>query len=437
MKRIFIIAVLTVIVTQLTAQEAWTLRRCIDHAIENNLTVQKQEVVLEQQELELHTSKYSRLPSLNGSASQNFNFGRVLNNSNVYEDRDAAGSDFSLSTSVPIFTGLQIPNNIALAKLNLKAATEDLNKVKEDIGINVTSSFLQVLFNMEIRKVSVDQVELSRNQLERISRLHQVGKASPVDVSEAKSRLAQDELSATQAANNLQLALLELSQLLELPSPEGFEVSVPQAPSDSLILSDPESVFNDAVMNRPAILAAQYRVEGAGKNINIARSGYYPKLSFEAGMSSRYYHAYGQTNNPFGKQMKGNFSQALGFRLSIPIFNRFEVSNRVKSARLQQVSQTIQLDETRKSLYKEIQQAYYNAVAAQSRYVASRAATQAGEDAFVLMKEKYENGKATFVEYNEVRMNLLKAASDRIQAKYNYIFLVKILDFYRGVELNL
>ena len=422
--------------TGIKAQKQWTLSDCINYAIEHNLEIQKQEVTQKQQEIELNTAKFSRLPNLNGNASQSFDFGRALNSQNIYTDRNTKNTSFNVSTDISLFTGMQIPNTIALNKLNLKASIEDLNKAKEDIGIQVTSSFLQVLFNEELYKVAQEQVRLSKEQYERIKRLNEVGKAAVSEVYEAKSRVAQDELSMTQTYNNWKLALLDLSQLLELPSPEGFEIISPEEQPDFQTLSSPDDLFNIAVLSKPGILATQYRLQGMGKSIRIAQSAYYPKLSFGAGISTAYYNLKGVDNEPFGKQLGNNFSKYVGFTLSVPIFNRLETRNRVRTARLNRTMQSLALEDSKKTLYKEIQQAYYNAVAAQSKYNSCETAMAASDASFRLMKEKYDNSKATAVEYNEIKTNLMKATSDKIQAKYEYIFRKKILDFYKGIPLN-
>lgn len=420
------------------AQEKWSLRQCIDYAIEHNIEVKQQEVTRDQQKVEVNTAKYSRLPSLSANANQSFGFGHTTSPvDNSYINMNTTGTGFGLNTDIPLFTGLQIPNNIALSKLNLKAATEDLNKAKEDISIQVTSSFLQVLFNEEICKVAAQQVGLSKEQYKRMERMNEVGKASTAELYEAKSRLAQDELSAVQAEKNLQLALLELSQLLELTTPEGFAILSPESNSDFGILTSPEDVYNMAVMTKPGILAAQYRLEGSTKNIRIAQSSFYPQLSFGAGINTGFNTVSGQEHDSFGTQLNDNLSKSLGFTLSIPIFNRLATRNRVKTARLQYLSQSLQLDNVKKGLYKEIQQAYYNAVAAQAKFTSSGMATEAAQEAFRLMSEKYEQGKATAVEYNESKTNLFRSTSDQIQAKFDYLFRTKILDFYKGEPLNL
>lgn len=421
------------------AQKQWNLKQCIEYAIEHNLTIKQQEAAKDESAVDLNTAKWSRLPDLNGSASHSFNFGRSLQMDNTYQQLNTQNTGLNLSTSIPLFTGMQIPNQIALSKLNLKAAVEDLNKAKEDISIQVTSAYLQVLFNEELAKVAHEQVALSEEMLKQKTAFFKVGKASEAELYEAKSRAAQDQLSAVQADNEYRLALLDLSQLLELPTPESFGIVSPSIDEDKdfSILTSPADIYSEALLIKPSIKAAQYRVEGAQKSIRIAQSGYYPQLSLGAGIATSYYNVSGRENGNFGSQLRDNFSQYIGLSLNIPIFNRFSTRNQVRKARIQQTTLNWQLEDAKKALYKEIQQAYYNAVNAESKFESSRTADEAAKASFNLMKEKYANGKATSTEFNEARTNWLKAVSDRIQAKYDYLFRTKILDFYKGVPLTL
>lgn len=437
MKRTILIACVMATGYGIQAQEAWSLQKCIEYAIEHNLSIKQQEASRNQSEVELNTAQWSRLPNLNGNVGQSFNFGRALQADNTYGNRNTASTNFSLGTNIPLFTGLQIPNSIALAKLNLKAATEDLKKAKEDISIQVASYYLQALFNEELSKVAQNQVKLSQEQLDRKVAFFKNGKASEAEVYEAKSRLAQDEMSAVQADNNYRLALLDLSQLLELPTPEGFTIAEPPTVEMNVHLSLPDEVYSQAMTNKPSIKAAQYRLEGAEKSIRIAQSGYYPQLSFGAGLSTNYYNMSGIETASFSSQWHQNFNKYLQFSLSIPLFNRFATRNRVKSARIQKNALQWRLEESKKTLYKEIQQAYYNALAAEAKYRSSQSASEASEASFKLMSEKYANGKATATEYNEVRTLWMKALSDHIQARYDYLFRSKILDFYKGEPLKL
>lgn len=424
------------------AQERWSLRRCIDYAIEHNINIRRTANAVEQSAVEANTAKWARLPNLNGSAGQSWNWGRtqtaVKNEdtgdySTVYVNTSSQGSNLNLSTSIPLFTGLQIPNQYALAKLNLKAATADLAKAQEDIAINVASAYLQVLFNQELQLVAESQVELSLQQQARISRLADMGKASMAEVAEAKARVAQDQMTAVQARNNYELALLDLSQLIELESPEGFLLESPDVSFALQQLTPPDEIYQTALVNKPAIQAAEYRLEGSKHSVRIAQSAYYPQLNLNGSLGTNYYST---INRTFRQQMGDNFSKYVGLSLSVPIFNRFSTRNRVRSARLQRDNYELQLTETKKTLYKEIQQAWYNAVAAESKYSSSHTAAEAGAESFRLMSEKYENGKANAVEYNEAKQNLMRAQSDELQAKYEYLFRSKILDFYKGESIE-
>ena len=420
--------------------EDWSLRQCIDYAIEHNISIRQQENVQKQRELQLSTSKNSRLPDLNGSASQNFSFGRGLTAENTYTNTNTSSTSFSLGTSVPIFTGFQIPNQIKLNQLNLAAATQDLEKAKNDISMQVAQAYVQILYDMEIRDVAHRKIEIDSMQVVRLQALVDNGKASEAELSQQKSTLAQSRLTATQADNNRQLALLSLSQLLELESPDGFSIVRPTHNSELITqnsqLSSPDAIFAEALMVKPEIKSAQLGVSAAERNIDIAKAGLYPTLSFSAGLGSNYYKTSGFRAEGFGKQLENNFSQYLGFNLNIPIFNRFQTRNSIRSARLDRENQTLQLDNTKKTLYKEIQQAYYNTIAAQQKLKSSEQATQSSSDAFRLMQAKYENGKATLTEFNETKNNYLRSESDLTQARYELLYQQALILFYRGQQLS-
>lgn len=424
------------------AQERWSLRQCIDYAIEHNIDIRKQANVSEQSAVDVNTAKWARLPNLNASAGQNWNWGRTqtaIKNedtgdySTVYVNASSHGTNMSVSTSVPIFTGFEIPNQYALRKLNLQAAIADLDKAKEDISINIASAYLKVLFNEELHQVALGQVALSKEQFARISRLAELGKASPAEVAEAKSRVAQDEMRVVQTSNDYNLTLLDLSQLLELATPEGFALEVPDVSLELTPLTPPDEVYQTAMVSKPAIQAAQFRLDGSKRSIRIAQSNYYPQLSLNGSLGTNYYSTIDRT---FSQQMNDNFSKYVGFNLSVPIFNRLATRNQVRTARLQYENNALTLDNTKKALYKEIQQSWYSATASEAKYTSSHTATLASEESFRLMNEKYNNGKANAVEYNESKQNLMKAQSDELQAKYEYLFNTKILDFYKGIPIE-
>ncbi len=414
----------------------WSLKQCIEYALEHNISIKQQQKTVENSEIQLNTARSARLPSLNASANQSFSFGRGLTSDNTYTNRGTQSTGFDLGTSIPLITGGQIPNTIALRKIDLQAALADLEKAREDISLQVTSQYLECLYQKELMEVAERQCELSKNQLRRIKLLFDNGKKSEADLAEAQSAVANDELTLTQATNNYDLTLLTLSQLLELDTPQGFAVEKPAEASSALAaLNQAPSADGLEYSTRPSIIAQQYRLKSAERNIRIAKAGYYPSLNFSAGLGSSYYKTSGFQADPFGTQMKNNFNQYLSFSLSIPIFNRFTTRNAVRQARVAVENQRLALENTRKALYKEMQQAYYNAVAAQKQYQSSQTACDAASASFNLMQKKYENGKANSTEFEEQKTRYMKAQADHLQAKYTYIFRQKILNYYRGEPL--
>ena len=422
------------------AQSPWTLQQCCDYAVEHNIAIRQQQNRCDQQALQLSTAKNQRLPDLSASSSQNFSFGRGLTAENTYTNTNTSSTSFSLGTSVPIFTGFQIPNNIRLNALNLEAATQDLEKAKNDIRVQVAQQYVQILYDMEILDVAHRQTAIDSAQVARLQALLEVGKTSEAELAPQRSTLAQALLTVTQADNNLRLALLALSQLLELESPEGFTIErpadVPTFIADNSSIASPDDILSAALITRPEIQAEQIRLSATDRSLAIARAGYYPTLSFSAGLGTNYYTTSGFKADPFGKQIKNNFSQYLGLNLNIPIFNRFQTRNSIRSAKIDRLNQQLALDNTKKALYKEIQTAWYNTIAARQKVESSTEARRSSETAFRLVQTKYENGKATITEFNEAKNNLMKTESDLTQARYEYLYQTALLKFYRGEPLS-
>ena len=417
-------------------QHEWTLRECTDYAVCNNLTVKQKDNTRRKQELQLSTARNRRLPDLGANVGETFSFGRGLTMDNTYTNRNTSSTTFSMTTQVPLFTGFEIPNNIKLNQLRLEAAIEDLEKAKNDIRMQVAKAYVQILYDMELADVAWRQVSIDSMQVVRLESFFHNGKASGAEVAQQKATHAQSILTATQADNNLQLALLALTQLLELPTPEGFMVVRPTSPFGALVLPNPEVVFAEAMVFKPEVRAEQLRLDASEKSIKVAQAARYPRLTLNGGLQSNYYKTSGMAAASFGSQLKNNFSQYIGLSLNIPIFNRFATRNSIRSAEIDRETQQLQLDNVKKTLYKEIQQVYYNAVAAQAKHESSTAARQSAQEAFRLAQAKYENGKATITEFNEAKNRYLKSESDLVQARYEYLYQTTLLDFYRGKELN-
>lgn len=413
----------------------WSLQECMDWALEHNLTVARQETTLEKSEIDKNTAQWSWVPNVNASAGENFNFGRGIGGDNTYEYGNSSSTSFSLNSGMTLFDGLATPNRIQLAKLNLESATADLEKVRDDIRVSVAKAYVQVLYNYEIADVAREQVAIDSLQVVRLEGMVEHGKASAAELSQQKASLAQSRLTMVQASNNVRSAVLDLAQLLDLPVWQGFAVVRPVVSPDPVLLSSPDDIYADAVNIRPAVKAEELRLEGTERSIRIAKAQYYPSLSLSGGLGTNYYSSFSSQN--FWDQLHNNFSQYVGLSLSIPIFNKFSTRNQVRTAKVNQVAQEIQLQQVKRSLYKEIVQAWNGATAAQAKLLSANEAQAAARDAFQLMEAKYENGKATLTEFNESRNRLVKALSDAVQATYEYAFQVQLLDFYRGGQLQL
>lgn len=442
MKKISIL-VLLVSLVRLDAQaetKQWSLRECCDYAVDHNISIKQQQNQCRQQELELSTAKNSRLPDLSASAGQNFSFGRGLTAENTYSNTNTSSTSFSLGTTVPVFTGFRIPNQIKLNQLNLEAATADLEKAKNDIRLQVAEAYVQILYDMEIADVAHRQIEIDSAQVVRLQAFVNNGKAAEAELSQQKATLASSRLTATQADNNTRLAILSLTQLLELPTPDGFSIVRPNI-SELSEFSDysgltPDQIYAEALGVKPEILSQQLKLKGMEHSIKIAKADNYPTLSLNGGLGTNYYTTSGFKSDAFGEQLKNNFSQYIGVSLNVPIFNRFQTRNNIRSARINQENQQLTLDNTKKTLYKEIQQVYYNALNAQTKEKSSEEAVQSSKDAFELMQAKYENGKATITEFNESKNNYLKSESDLVQARYENLYQHALIEYYRGHELT-
>lgn len=418
--------------------KAWDLRRCIEYATLHNITIKSEELSVQMQEVQLNSARSAYLPAASASASQNFSFGRGLTAENTYDNSNTTSTGLNLGVDVPIFQGFYRKNNLTLASLNLEASTQDLLKAKEDLGVTIAKAYVQILYDMEIVKVAKGQIEIDSLQVERLTEMVSKGKVSPSELSRQKASLSQSRLQLTQAQGNLRMAVLDLTQLLELPSPDGFSVVEPDA---SLLggglVESPEDVYAQAVRSRPSVISEEKRLQASLASIEIAKSSYYPTISLSGGVGTNYYTNSSYPSASFSSQMKSNFSQFLGLSLSVPIFDRFSTRNQVRTARLRHQTQALSLENARKALYKEIQQACSAAITSGEKLLSCEAVLAATQEAFDLTEAKYENGMAGVTEFNEARNSLMKARSDLAQARYENLLQRAIVRFYRDGTVSL
>ena len=420
------------------AQQGWTLDRCIDYALENNIQIRQSDIAAQTRDVDLNTARSNRLPGVSASASQSWSFGRSLTIDNTYANTNTASTSFSIGADMTLFAGGRVSGNIHNAQLGLEAAKADLERIKDDVRVQVAQAFIQIVYNRSILDVARNQVTIDSMQVERLDALAAIGKASSAEVASQRATLAQSQLSVTQAQNNLSMSILTLTQLLELPSPEGFDVIQPDADAIEFSIPDsPEQIYAQALDIKPAVKSEEIRLQQASNSIDIAKGGYYPTLSLSAGAGTGYYTSSNRTSDNFGSQMKNNFGPHVGLNLSIPILSRNNNRNNVRSAQLNMMNQEMQLDNVKKQLYKEIQQAYYNTVSSKSRYESSQEVQTSAQESFELMQAKYEGGKASITEFNESKNRLVTAQADVIKYRYEYLFNTALLEFYRNSSFEL
>jgi outer membrane protein len=337
-----------------------------------------------------------------------------------------------------LFQGLRTHHQIKSDKLTLEATLFDIESVREDIELTVTAYYLQILLNKEILEVVKAQVILSQEQVDRIQLLVDNGKSSDAELYVAKATLATDQVSVVEANNAVRLAILDLAQLMNYLDVANFDIAsdADNADIDDILKKnvDVYSVVENALENRPAIKAALVRIEQAKRSIKIAQSGWYPTLNFSATFGTGYFYRFKELaeipNQPFGVQFKNNARQSLGFSLYIPIFDKLSTHYNVKQQMISVKSQELQLEETKRMLIKEIEQAYVNAVASKEKYLASQIANTSSAIAFQYEEVKFNAGSSTSFEFNDAKNRYLQAKSNLIQAKFDFLFRVKILEFY-------
>lgn len=417
-------------------EKKWTLSECIDYAVTHNIEVKQSDNQIQNLKVEKNTLRNSFLPNLNAGASQNFTFGRSLNQNNTYEDSNIQNSSFSVTTEIPIFAGFKRTASIAQNRFDLLAAEANRELIENNLSLNVAGAYFQILLNKEIYRIALEQIQLTKEQEACTQLLIENGKAAESQLYDVRAQLADDELTATEAKNSLRLAFLELAQLMELKGHERFdidslgrEISVPD-------MLSPVNIYQYAVTCMPQIRQAYYTLQSKTKGIRIAKSGYYPTLSFAAGINTNYYDNGSGLGETFRRQLNNNMQKSLCFTISIPLFDRFSTQNQVRTARIDEDNARLSLENEKKQLYKDIEQAYTDAISAFEKYRSTTKAVAANQEAHRYAMEKYAAGKSTVFEYNEVKMKLANALSQQSQAKYTYLLKDRVLTFYSSSSLT-
>ena len=411
------------IVSGQNTADVWTLQQCIDYALEHNIQIKRANFNVVSNETSLNMARSDWLPNINASLGDGF-------------EKDISNSaNAGVELNMLLFDGLRTVSNTKAKRSNVMASFEDLQKIKNDVTLNVVSLYLNVLIQKELKKTAQEQVTLSDTLEKTVEKLVGNGREPQSKLYEIRAQKANDDYNLINAENNLQLALLDLMQILEIDF-DNFDIETPLFDIDSFTI--PIVIFDNVLAFLPNVRSEEYRLESLQKTLGTTRASYYPNLSLSASASTTYnYYFKDKTLNTtsFFKQLSNNWRSYIGVSMSIPIFNRLETLNNVKLSKVQIQQQKIEIENAKKALFKEIQRAILKANSAKQRYNSANVSVQANNEVFRQVKERFRMGKATSFDLQQAKNNLEKSHSEYIQAKYEFIFSVKILRFYSGENL--
>ena len=413
--------------------ETWTLSQCVDYAIAHNIDIRRIALQADEGELAVVEAKDAFLPQLDASASQSFSFGRGLTAENVYANRNTASTQWGVNFSLPLFQGMREYRRLRVAELSLQQTLLECGSARDNVTLNVMSQYLQVLYCKEVAASARSQAEYSAFEVERQRALVEAGKVAEATLYDVEALAAQDRLQVVTADNDIRIALVNLANMLQLPSAEGFDV----APFDEATppLPDAESVFTSAEAVNHSLLSAAQGLKVAEGNISLAKAGFIPTLSFSGGLGSSYYKLSGVPNAGFGTQMRNNYSTYIGFSLRIPLFDAFSTRNQVRRAKVQRLNAELQYEQRRSDLHKEIELAYCQAKGARERLLTSRETLEKSRLSFTATQERFNLGRATIADFEQAKNNLFRTEVTGIQALYEYLLRVKVLRFYQSNAL--
>ena len=425
-----------------TTKTLWTLQECIDYALQNNLQIKQYQLDAEGVRINFNQSRANLLPGVDASSNYGFQFGRNVDPvTDVIVDQQIRTSNLSVNAYVPLFNGFQLRNGIKQQRFNIEAARLDIENIKNDVILNIVSAFVQVILSEELLQNARLQLQSTQTQADRTQKLFRAGSVAESNVLEINAQVATDELAIIDAQNQKDLAELSLIQLLDLKQVKDFELVKPVVPDpdqEQIILND-ENIFEFAQANLPEIKSADLRVQSALKGIDVSRGAYLPQLSLGVGLGTRYSYLvdFPLDTSPFFEQYKNNLGRGITFNLSIPIFSQFQTRNNVARSIINHKLAVLNTEVARNQVRRDIQQSYADALAAQKRFDATKRQLAAFAQAFRNAEIRFNNGLINPTDYNVAKNNFVKAQSDLVQAKYQYTFKLKVLDFYQGKPLAL
>lgn len=450
------------------SQTVWSLEECIRHALQNNLQIRQGRLNVGMAHENLALSRASQLPSLNANATHGINTGRTIDPfTNTFATESVQSNNFSLSTGMTLYSGFQIRNSIEQSKHDLEASRFDVQKMENDVTLSVTSAYLQILLARELVEVAARNLEITRLQIDRTAQLVEAGTLARGSLLTIEAQAATDELQLINSQNQLDFARLNLAQLLRLDDYQDLEIEIPEIDISEIVMLEesPMQIFNASVGNQPEVQAADYRTASAEKGVRIAVGARSPMLSLRGSYGTGYSGAireitdvvmgqqqigvtaggesvfgpsfdYSMRIKPFRNQIEENLNRSIAFVLTIPIINNWQVNSNISRSRIALDNARVNKQMVRDQFFMSIQQAHADARAALKRYNSTSKNVVALEEAFRYTSQKFNLGMVNTLEFNDARNRLSTAQSDMVQAKYEYVFRVKMLNYFLGHPIS-
>ncbi|WP_299105288.1 TolC family protein [uncultured Tenacibaculum sp.] len=423
------------------SQKQWSLKECVDHALNNNITINQNKLNVDIAKSDVKNAKGNFLPTLNASTGGNLNFGSTFDPvSNNRVSTSTFGGSVNLIAGVTVFNGYRNLNTYKQAKLGVETSKLDLEIIENDISLRVVNTYLSVLFAKENLEVAKVQAEISKKQIERSQAQFEAGAIPKGDLLNVQSTAVADAQNLVTQENSLNFTLLQLAQLLQIDA-QGFDVEKLEIdrPSVSILYDNANVVYEKALGNRPEIEKAKLDIKNSEYGINIAKSGYLPTVSLSGNLRSNYGFNLdlptGISNTPLFTQLDNNLGYGVGFNVNIPIFNGFKNDANVQRSKISKLVSETRLENQKLQLRQTIEQAYLDAKAAAKAFEAATISLEAQKEAFKNAQESYNYGAMTQFDYDQVRNRLVNAEGASIRAKYDYVFKTKVLKFYYGESI--
>lgn len=424
------------LVAIVASAEVFTLQQCIDTAAANNIALMKQKNTYASSTIQYKQSLANLSPSVSANASQNWTFGRSTGADNITSSSNSANTSFNLSASLLLFDGLGMKFAIDQARASMLSSEAAIQAAELQLQLNISSMYLQVLLNKQLLLAAQEQVDDTQRTLHKDSLLLQANRLAEGEVYAVIAQLGNEQLQAIQAQNNVQLALLNLAQAMNI-DPQGFDVQdVPlEQLQEDTALPSREEVLVLALSQRPEIKAQQYTIDAQQALLKQQKAAYSPTLSANAGLGTSYYNVQGASNDAFGKQLGDHLQGNVGLTLSIPIYNRMQTPYAVKQQQIALENARLNLEQQKQDIRKEVEQAYFNALNALTEAQAAQQALTNAQVALDYLQKKYEAGRASAYEYTTAKTTFAKAQTTLLQSQYNYLFRLRILHYYAGTGL--